>query len=418
MQKSPFLREYHRGLAGAPLTAIPPLSKSTLMEFWDDLVTTPGLRREEVLHHLASQEAEGSEPARPWRGRWWMAATGGTTGERGVFVWNRREWVAVLASYARVNDWAGVSVGLRHPLPTAIVSTRNPTHQSAVVGASLSSSLVPTLRLDATEPMDTVVERLNRFQPRLLVAYASMIPPLAEAQLSGALRIAPEKVISASEELLPAACEIATRAWTVETLNTYAATETATIASMCPLGSLHLYEDFVIAEPVDDSYQPVPEGQDDRLLVTVLFSRTLPLLRYELDDRIRLATTPCACGSPYRVVELIRGRTDASLRLATEHGGTVVVYPSTFYDAIGPVAVRGWQVRQTPSGLTVRVVDPDRRLDPSAIVQALRTSLMKSGVAPQVSVGVERAPALDRTHAGKLPLIVPERLAGAVSRPA
>ena len=72
-----------------------------------------------------------------------------------MFALNRQEWTQVLTSYARVNDGAGVSVGLRHPLRTAFVSSLNPTHQSAVVGASLRSSLVPTLRLDARPPWPT-----------------------------------------------------------------------------------------------------------------------------------------------------------------------------------------------------------------------------------------------------------------------
>ena len=180
-----------------------------------------------------------------------------------------------------MNDWSGVDVGPRRRLPTAIVSTRNPAHQSSVVGASLRNLLVPTLRLDATRPIDQLVAALNKFGPRLLVCYASMLAPLAEAQLAGVLRIGPEKVITASEEQLAPARRAAMQAGGVQVIDTYAATETATIASMCSSGSMHVYEDFVVVEPVDNDYQPVPDGTvADRLLVTVLFNRTLPLIRY------------------------------------------------------------------------------------------------------------------------------------------
>src|SRR5215218_2934341 len=54
---------------------------------------------------------------------------------------------------------------------------------------------------------------------------------------------------------------------------------------------MHLFEDLVIPEVVDNDYRPVPLGHSgDRLLVTVLFSRTIPLIRYELTDRLRLST--------------------------------------------------------------------------------------------------------------------------------
>lgn len=77
------------------------------MERWEDVVTDRGVRLDSVLRHLDSHESSGGpDPGRPWRGRRWIGATGGTTGERGVFVWDRREWLSILSSYARVNDWA------------------------------------------------------------------------------------------------------------------------------------------------------------------------------------------------------------------------------------------------------------------------------------------------------------------------
>ena len=94
-----------------------------------------------------------------------MATTSGTAGLKGAFVYSRDEWISVLASYPRANDWAGVPAGLTHRLRLAVVSTTVPWHQSAVVSASLKGPLVPTLRLDATSPMEEIVSALNDFQP-------------------------------------------------------------------------------------------------------------------------------------------------------------------------------------------------------------------------------------------------------------
>lgn len=112
----------------------------------------------------------------------------GTTGRRGVFVWDRREWSTVLASYARATPWAGVRAGLARPV-RGVVSSPVPTHQGAVVGASLRSRTVPTLRLDARMPVGDLVAQLNDFAPRVLVGYAPSLRPLALEQLAGRLRI-------------------------------------------------------------------------------------------------------------------------------------------------------------------------------------------------------------------------------------
>ncbi len=199
--RSPFYRRHHAGLANAPLDQLPPVTKGDLMAHWDEVMTEPALRLSEVERHLGLLTRGQGDPGVPWQGRWWAAATAGSTGRRGVFIWGRREWASVLASYARASDWAGVSAGVAKPLRMAVVSSRNPAHQSAVVGASLASPLVPTLRLDATSPLQQQIRELNDFRPRLLVGYASALRPLATAQLTGALRISPQAVMSASEVL-------------------------------------------------------------------------------------------------------------------------------------------------------------------------------------------------------------------------
>jgi phenylacetate-coenzyme A ligase PaaK-like adenylate-forming protein len=234
-----------------------------------------------------------------------------------------------------------------------------------------------------------------------------MLAPLAEAQLAGSLRIQPEKVVTASEELLEPARRAAMDAWGVQVINAYAATETATIASMCPHGSMHVYEDLLVVEPVDNDYHPVPDGQvADRLLVTVLFSRTLPLIRYEVTDSVCLSTTPCSCGSPFKVLESVAGRTEATLLMRSAGGALMSVRPGVFHNAIEPIAVHGWQVEQDDTGVTVRVVDPNQLVDGTQLERDVRVALMAAGVSAHINVRVERVRQLARSSLGKTPLIV------------
>ena len=150
----------------------------------------------------------------------------------------------------------------------------------------------------------------------LLVAYASMVGLLAQAQLDGRLHIRPARVVAASEPLTAPARQAVQAAWGESVvIDSYAATETASIASTCSQGGWHLCEDFVIVEPVTEDYRPVPVGVTaDKVLVTVLFSRTLPLIRYELTDSIRLSEKRCACGLPFALLEAVEGRTEDTSR--------------------------------------------------------------------------------------------------------
>ena len=49
LARSPFYREFHRGLEAAPLEALPVLTKATLMERFDELVTDRDVRFADVV---------------------------------------------------------------------------------------------------------------------------------------------------------------------------------------------------------------------------------------------------------------------------------------------------------------------------------------------------------------------------------
>src|SRR5262249_35300586 len=172
----------------------------------------------------------------------------------------------------------------------AAVSSTTAWHHSSRVAASVRSPFIATERLDAGWPLGDIVIKLNTLQPDVLVAYASMTRALAGEQLAGRLRISPRAVNSSSEVLTLEARTMAESAWHVPPFNVYAATETGGIAAECRHHhGMHLFEDLVVPEVVDDSYQPVPAGlPGTRLLVTVLSSRTIPLIRYEMTDRLAL----------------------------------------------------------------------------------------------------------------------------------
>lgn len=401
---SEFYRHRHAGLHDAPLQELPSVTKADLMEHFDEAITTPDLSLADLEDHVRALTASGGDPGRPFRGRWWVAATAGTTGRRGIFAWNRSEWAAVLASYARANDWAGIALNPRQPLKTALVSSRVPTHQSAVVGASVRSRVVPTLRLDVTAPMEETVAALNRFQPRVLVGYASALGPLAAEQREGRLHIAPQGIMSASEVLTAQAAAGMQAAWGTAPFDVYAATETAGIASPCTYRNRHVYEDLVIVEPVDPAGNPVPPGTTGaKLLVTVLFSRTLPLIRYEMSDTIRLDGRGCPCGRSFQLLEDVEGRLEDVLRLPGRKGA-VSIHPNVFHLVLDDVAASGWQVVQEAAGLRVLVTGllPGASLE--GVHTAVASALEAAGVAG-LSVDVQAVDQLERTPLGKAPFV-------------
>ena len=399
---SPFYRRFHAGRIDRPLHELPVLTKAMAMEHFDQLVTDPEVRLAEVEAHLAA--LNGNER---FFGRYWVAATSGTTGRRGIFLWNLDEWVTVLASYNRSLDWAGATAGLTRRLRMAVVSSTTPWHQSARVGATVRSPWVQTLRIDSGDPLERILERLHAFQPQVLVGYASMLRLLASEQLAGRLTIAPEVVFSASEVLTGETRRRIQTGWGRLPFDVYAATETASIAAECQVhAGLHLFQDLIVTEVVDGDNQPVPPGvPGQKLLVSVLFGRTQPLIRYELSDSlIPSDRLRCRCGRPFALIEGIQGRVEEALSFPNRSGGQVTVQPALIHGVMDGVPAEGWQLVQEPDRLAVLLAGVPDAFDDDGLADRLTSELRSRGALPP-PVKVRRVPAIPRTPLGKAPLI-------------
>jgi putative adenylate-forming enzyme len=401
LERSPFYRRFHAGAAGRPLSELPILTKAQLMASFDELVTDPEVRLADLQQFLSALDGYHL-----FRGRYWVARTSGSSGHPGVFLWNRAEWTAVVASYARAQAWAGIDASLRRRTRLGVVSSKTPWHQSSLVGMSVDTHFVPVRRFDATSPLEEIVAGLNEWQPENLVCYASMGRELADEQIAGRLAISPRAVMCSSEVLTTESRRRIHHGFGVEPFEVYAATEPAGIASECERRRLHLYDDLVVTEVVDENNRPVPGGVvGAKVLVTVLFSRTQPLIRYELSDRICLSSDACDCGRSFGLLRSIEGRIEDTLRLAGAGGAPVTIHPNVFHRVLEPLLVRQWQVAQRPDGLVVRLVRGAEPVDERTLVADLTRELSGAG-ALQPVVRVDFVTEVERTAAGKAPLIM------------
>lgn len=403
LRRSRFYQRLHRGLERAPLTELPIVTKAMIMGAFDEAVVDPALRLADVERYL--QRLVGNER---FAGRYWVSTTSGSSGRKSIIPSDVHEWATIIAGYARANEWAGIRTSLVRRVTMAVVSSINPAHGSARVAMTVRSAFVVSHRFDAGQPLGELVAALNEIRPAVLIAYASMIRILAEEQLGGRLRIAPRGVNCSSEVLTGEARALATRAWGQPPFEVYAATETGGIAAECSAhNGMHLFEDLVIAESVDLDGQPVPDGTTgDKLLVTPLFSRTLPLIRYEITDRVRIsARRTCPCGRTFRLVEAVEGRTDDVLRLPGTRGTTMSIHPLVFEHALDGLAIAGWQVLQQERGLRVLIARPRTELSLEQIRATLTRALRDAGVA-EIVIDVETVDDIPAGVGGKRPLVI------------
>jgi phenylacetate-CoA ligase len=156
---------------------------------------------------------------------------------------------------------------------------------------------------------------------------------------------------------------------------------------------------------VDHDNRPVPPGvYGDKLLITTLFKYTQPLIRYELDDSVRLSPDLCPCGRPFRLVDDIQGRVWEIPSFVGEAGGSVTVHPLVFHDIMDTLPVSGWQVVQEADGLQVLLSGVRGSLDDAMVADAVRQALARQGVIIP-PVRVQQVARIPQSAGGKVPLI-------------
>jgi phenylacetate-CoA ligase len=223
------------------------------------------------------------------------------------------------------------------------------------------------------------------------------------------LNIAPRRIITIAEPLLPEVRAAAQETWGAPIANSWGTSEGGILARGCYAGAgMHLSDDLVIIEPVDQSGQPVPCGAESaKVYLTNLFNPVLPLIRYEITDQVRLLDEPCACGSEHRRIADIQGRLDD---VFTYPGG-ISVHPHLFRSVLGrDPAVLEYQVLQTSTGadILLRTCGSGR---PDQLARALQSALVDAGL-PAAVVTMTAAEHIPRSGAGKLKRFVPFGTAG------
>ncbi|MGH8972700.1 MAG: phenylacetate--CoA ligase family protein [Acidimicrobiia bacterium] len=384
----------------ATLAELPVMTKDDLMAHFDEIVTDDRLRLDVVEAHLESLTTDAY-----LFDRYHACASGGSSGRRGVFVYDWDGW--------SISYWSTLRYEVRAmrldpqlaaaPPRMAVVAAELVTHMTSSLAQTFSAPGAEWHRFPVTLPVDEMVAGLNAVQPTLLAGYPSALYALVHEARAGRLRIAPLRVYSGAEPLLPEIRAGLEETWCAAVLNGYGASEGIGVAVSCGLGpGLHMSEDLYIVEPVDVAGRPAGSGVCcDKIYLTNLFNHALPLLRYEITDQLTLLDGPCPCGSVHQRIDDPHGRLDDSF----DYGG-VTVHPHVFRSPLGKRRqIIEYQVCQTPRGAEVaaRSVGP---VDIPALEVEIAGELVRLGLpSPEVTVtAVER---LARQSSGKLKRFIP-----------
>jgi len=317
-----------------------PIDKCELMQGFDDWATDRRITRAAAEAFLADAKTVGDG----WLGGDYLLwSSSGTSGVPGWFVQD----AASLAAYDAID-----ALRMRGAAPAQpALGLWGLDHRFAFVGACgghfagvvsmerlrriVPAPLQPRIAIiSVLQPLRDVATQVKQFSPTVLITYPSVAEALAPLQRAGALALRLHEIWVGGEQLSSAQREEVQSAFGCTVRNSYGASECFSIAWECGQGQLHLNDDWVVLEPVDEHLRPVPPGTlSHTTLVTNLANRIQPIIRYQLDDRVRVLPGRCRCGSTFTRVE-VEGRSGDTLHLPDTRRQPVAILPLALETAI------------------------------------------------------------------------------------
>jgi phenylacetate-CoA ligase len=245
--------------------------------------------------------------------------TSGSTGRRLKVVFDRLErgWRIALA-------WYGISIpGVPGEPPIPLFSG-----MASLWGASeLKSGGIYSFRkrvrdllirqrlygcyMLSRDDVRRIHSELSSMKPAVILGYVSNLRLFAQyARECGLLRVKARKVVPTAESLDPLSRNEISGFFDAPIRERYGCREAGGIAVQCEYGTWHIFDAHLYPEVLRDDGTIVRSGEG-RLLLTKLNNRIMPLVRYNIEDRVELASlhdASCACGRSFPILKKLLGR--------------------------------------------------------------------------------------------------------------
>ncbi len=295
------------------------ISKSDIKGI-DDIKKLPMISKDDLRKYFP----DGLLPKGYKKEKAYVICTGGTTG-KSVYIYTDfltigLSSIHILRELRQFNlKWKKTRfLNIGNFNTSRIDKVHEETFQKAIL--SFFSIKSHQLNIDVNLPIKELIEKIDNFRPDVILSFPAVYQHLAFLKRKGyGSHIKPVVMYTAGSLLDNYTKSYVHDAFKCPFLNSYQSVEAqGVIASECVNGTWHIYSDFYHLEAIDDQGNLVSEGERGHLVITRLFGRGTPIIRYTgMDDWVRLAESKdCECGlSTPIIINGVEGRMRANIVL-------------------------------------------------------------------------------------------------------
>lgn len=320
-KKSPFYRELYRD---KPLGCIedfyklPLINKQIMMDHLSDL-NTIGADKEDLVA-FALEAERNQKDGGYFKDSFVIGLSSGTSGNMGIYITSKKLTQKLpFVFLAR----SGIPLSL---LPFHILFFLRVNSQAF---EDINAPFIKLKYMSTMTDIHKVVAEFNNRRINVLMAPPSFLRQLLP--MVDHIQTKPKLIMTYAEVLTDEDRELFKNKFACKVIEIYQASE-GQMASACKCGNLHINEDLVYIELYDQNNNEITDCSSiaSKMVVTNLVNYAQPLIRYEMNDLIQLGGK-CPCGSNFRTINKIVGRSDDILHFyGKDNHEIVTVFPDLF----------------------------------------------------------------------------------------
>ena len=319
-----------------PLSCFPTIDKQALLEHFDELVTVPDLKQENLREFDVGEAAD----RKPYHGKYHVVHSSGSTGKPGYFVYDEDAWSQMLLGIIRAALW-GMSMPrilgllMKRPRIVYIAATDGRYGGAMAVGDGIDGVGAKQMYLDIKTPVAEWIRQIREFQPNIVIGYPSAIKILAQLMENGEVGLDAERVISCGEPLGTSLRTYLEKIFRTQVVNFYGSSESLALGvETNPKDGMLLFDDMNVIE--------VENGV---MYLTCLYNYAQPLIRYRLSDRLTLKA-PEGGELPFTRAVGLLGRNEDVLWFEDGRGNREFLHPLAI-EGFCIEGLKDYQFRQT-----------------------------------------------------------------------
>ncbi len=318
-------------LNSIPINELPVIDKSMIIDNFYK-ISTKKLSEDKIIKVM------DKSPMLPKIRNNYIVHTSGSTGKPTNFIYNKHALNILEANFVRLSLSGEKSIGLKDlPIKSLYIAPVGSGYAcTALAIFGMKQYKCKSVIINAKNPLESWESMIKNYNPLYLSGYPSCINIICKLQEDGRINIKPKKVITGGEPVTQDEMMYYKKVFNADVIDYYGCTE-----SICIGAASTFYEGMYLFD--DINY--VETDEKNRLIITPLYNKGFPLIRYQLTDIVEDFNKDYKGELPYTHIKRVVGRDEELMWFVNGNGKLDFLHP-LFIDDLDVNGIKKYQFIQ------------------------------------------------------------------------